>query len=181
MRDVQDGADAGSGPSSASNADDLPTIPLDLRRRLPSPVALDRATAAFEDPSWLGEWVPKPSTAGVGRVRTELAYAAPTGQTVAKDALVDVGPAVRDPDSLRVGIAWRSATFAPLFPVFAGELIVESEALALHGRYAPPFGRVGLVIDRALLHVVARGTADAFLTRIAARLVDGRDRRSDAE
>jgi len=35
------------------------------------------------------------------------------------------------------------------------------------GRYAPPFGRFGLLIDQALLHLVATRTAHAFLGRVA--------------
>jgi hypothetical protein len=40
----------------------------------------------------------------------------------------------------------------------------------LDGLYSPPFGRLGLLIDRHILHVVAQRTAQAFLARLAAHM-----------
>lgn len=37
------------------------------------------------------------------------------------------------------------------------------------GRYVPPFGQIGLVIDAALLHVVARRTVQAFFSHESPR------------
>ena len=68
---------------------------------------------------------------------------------------------------MHVPIAWRSATMAPLFPVFAGALEVLPDELVLDGWYAPPGGSAGLVVDRAFLNLAARGTARWFLDRIA--------------
>jgi hypothetical protein len=59
---------------------------------------------------------------------------------------------------------------APLFPVFAGHLRLTESSLVLEGRYAPPFGRLGLLIDERILHFVARRTAQAFLARLAAHI-----------
>jgi hypothetical protein len=163
---------SGGTDATARSADELPTIPLDVRQALDEPVDLERARGAFEELDWLGDPDVEPEGhPGVRRVRTDLGYDVPSGSlAVRKAALIDVGPAVADRSRVRLEIAWRSATLAPLFPVFAGELVVSRDALELHGRYAPPFGRLGLVIDRALLHLVARGTGRAFLARAAARL-----------
>ncbi len=85
-----------------------------------------------------------------------------------KAAYVDLGPlrgGGRGP--LSIGISWRAAGLAPLFPVFAGTLSWENGELQIVGAYAPPGGEIGLVADRLVLNVAARGTARWLLTRIA--------------
>ena len=88
---------------------------------------------------------------------------------IRKSALIDVGIPRVLPDLVLVDVGWQSASMAPLFPVFAGQLRITARSLVLDGRYAPPFGRLGLVIDAGILHFVARRTAQAFLARFAAR------------
>ena len=83
-----------------------------------------------------------------------------------KAAYVDLGFSQRVGDGLRVEISWRSATLAPLFPVFSGWLTVRPGELRLDGYYAPPGGAFGLVADRALLHLAARGTARWLLGQL---------------
>ncbi|HET7028494.1 MAG TPA: hypothetical protein VFI28_12445 [Candidatus Limnocylindrales bacterium] len=158
--------------SSAESDDELTTLPLDVRRTVSRTIDPRATRAAFDDLDWLGTPASEPGLpAGRRRVRTDLDYVVPSGtMTVSRGALVDIGAVTIDGRTVRVEVAWRSASLAPLFPVFAGELVVSDDALALHGRYAPPFGRFGVVIDRALLHLVARGTGRAFLDRIADRL-----------
>ncbi|HEX7473498.1 MAG TPA: hypothetical protein VF323_10480, partial [Candidatus Limnocylindrales bacterium] len=86
---------------------------------------------------------------------------------VRKAAFIDLGPARLVGDVLLLEIAWRSATFAPLFPVFAGQLTISATDIVLDGRYAPPLGTLGLLLDQALLHLVARRTAEALVARLA--------------
>ena len=86
-----------------------------------------------------------------------------------KAAYVDLGPlrgGGRGP--LSISISWRAAGLAPLFPVFAGTLTWTDGELQLVGVYAPPGGEIGLVADRLVLNVAARGTARWLLGRIAA-------------
>ena len=83
-----------------------------------------------------------------------------------KAAYVDLGPGQRVGDGLRMEISWRSATLAPLFPVFSGWLTVRPGELRLDGYYAPPGGAIGLLADRALLHLVARRTASSLLHQL---------------
>ena len=66
-------------------------------------------------------------------------------------------------------IGWRAATAAPLFPVFSGDLRVEPESMSISGLYAPPGGVIGLVADRALLHLAATGTARWLLQELHRR------------
>lgn len=87
-----------------------------------------------------------------------------------KSAIVGFGPPVRDPAGWVVPIEWRAATLAPLFPVFAGRLMIRSDRIELEGRYAPPGGKLGQMVDRALLGAAARGTARWFLGKLASQL-----------
>lgn len=115
-------------------------------------------------PTWLGETVdaaePPP---GARRYLTDLVLPLPPDGRVLslrKAALVDIGPTTPLPDGgCEIQIAWRSATLAPLFPVFAGVLVVGRAGLSLEGHYAPPGGALGRAADRMLLHTAANGTA----------------------
>ena len=86
--------------------------------------------------------------------------------TFRKAAYVDVGTPRRTDGGWEVEISWRAATGAPLFPVFSGRLLVNSQRLRIEGLYAPPGGAVGRVADRVLLHVAANATARWLLAEI---------------
>jgi hypothetical protein len=112
-----------------------------LHLALAAHVALERVLLAFEDeaPNWLGQ---PAGTVSLGDVRSRHG-----GWTIP--------------------IEWRAASLAPLFPVFSGQLIIDAERIVIDGHYAPPFGVVGYVLDRALLSIAARGTARWFLGKVA--------------
>jgi hypothetical protein len=86
--------------------------------------------------------------------------------TFRKAAYVDIGPVRAVQGGYVADISWRAATAAPLFPVFSGELHVGPDALTVSGLYAPPGGAVGVLADRALLHVAANGTARWLLREL---------------
>lgn len=158
------------GPSAGLAGEAAGTVRLRVSRA--AAVDLERALQALDDISWLGPMSEITDRAGFRRVATDLDFPILDGSgrgPVRKAAFVDLGPARRVGDIVRLEIAWRSSSFAPLFPVFAGRLEIGSRELVLHGRYAPPFGRVGLLIDQALLQLVARRTAQALLARMAGR------------
>jgi hypothetical protein len=145
------------------------TVPLRVRR--PGSIDLERTILALTDLTWLGRLTDgPPDHPPLRRVATDLELpildASSTGP-VRKAAFIDLGPARRVGDLLLVDIAWRSATLAPLFPVFAGQLCLSANDMVLDGRYAPPLGPLGLLLDRALLHLVARRTASALIARLA--------------
>ena len=71
---------------------------------------------------------------------------------------------------IEVAISWQAAGLAPLFPVFSGTLRWADDELSLDGYYAPPGGGIGIVADRLLLNVAARGTARLLLEKIAAAM-----------
>ena len=135
---------------------------------------VDAGTAAMEDLAWLGEPLGSgPDPGPWRRVKSVLALPVTDGSApgpLHKGALIDVGPVERSGSSVRVSIGWQSDSVAPLFPVFAGRLTISADLLLLEGDYAPPLGRIGLLIDERILHFVARRTAQAFLARVAARL-----------
>jgi hypothetical protein len=151
------------------------TIP--LRASHSAHLDLVRARAALVDLDWLG---PEQAGAAVGtsslrRVSTYLELPIKDGSATApirKAALIDIGIPTVVGDAVVVEVRWQSATLAPLFPVFAGRLHILEAGLYLDGRYVPPFGRIGLVIDESLLGFIARRSAHAFLARLAAHLAE---------
>ena len=86
--------------------------------------------------------------------------------TFRKAAYLDLGTPVRTDDGWELDISWRAATGAPLFPVFAGKLVVQAGTMRIEGIYAPPGGVIGRVADRVLLHVAANATARWLLAEI---------------
>ena len=134
---------------------------IDLRRALP--ILVDHA------PEWLGTPMPG-SRPGSRRYLTDLSLPirehAPS-LTFKKAAYVDLGAVRSGKDLCDIEIEWRSASLAPLFPVFAGHLTLTPTELRLEGYYAPPAGDFGAVLDRAFLNIAARGTARWFLGRVA--------------
>ena len=145
---------------------------------VPAQVSRRRALALLNRPgrsAWLGEAV-ETGAADRGRDRhlvdLELRVSEQAPRiTFRKAAYVDVDPvSVRRLEPIRMGIAWRAAGLAPLFPVFSGTLAWSDGELRLEGYYAPPGGGIGIIADRLLLNLAARGTARLLLERIAAAM-----------
>jgi hypothetical protein len=144
--------------------------PVRLRASVPGQISPDVAARllGLEVAAWLGQPAADPPS-GMRRFATDLRLGPDDGgllATLHKAAYVDLGVSQHVRDGLRVEISWRSATLAPLFPVFSGWLTVGPGALRLDGYYAPPGGAIGMVADRALLHLAARGTARWLLRQL---------------
>jgi hypothetical protein len=143
-----------------------------------APVGRGRALALLggsERQAWLGEMV-ETAVAGTDRDRylvdleLRISDHAPR-LAFRKAAFVEVGPvSAPETEPIRLEISWRAAGLAPLFPVFSGSLCWSAGELHLDGLYAPPGGGIGMVADRVLLNVAARGTARLLLERIAAAM-----------
>lgn len=91
---------------------------------------------------------------------------------LAKTVLVSLGEGHHQGDGFVVPLLWEATGPTGLFPRMEAELSVhpvdpERAELRLSGRYRPPMGKAGHVIDHALLHRVARATVRAFLRRIS--------------
>ena len=146
------------------------TVPLHVRQT--ATIDMERTADALRDIHWLGKPGDR-STAGPMRVvAIDLELPILDGSSprpIRKSAFLELGTPRVAAGAIAVDIAWRSASFAPLFPVFAGTLLIDRDAVVLDGRYAPPFGQLGLLIDRGLLHLVARRTAAALVARLIQR------------
>jgi hypothetical protein len=127
------------------------------------------AVLGTEDLPWLGERQP---TTGDGLRRYLCTLELPAGAlgplVFHKAALVGLGALVPTEAGWSLAVSWRATSFAPLFPVLAGRVWIESDQLVLAGRYAPPAGWIGLAIDERLLRLAARGTGRWFLGLLAA-------------
>jgi len=139
--------------------------------RLARPLSVDREHArellAAPEIPWLGSRVDYAvGDAGNRRFETNLRLPlrdTASGMVLHKAAYLDLGPAEPAPGGYVWAIGWRSPTLAPLFPVFAGHLALEDGELVLEGYYAPPGGELGIIVDRMLLNVAARRTAQSLL------------------
>jgi hypothetical protein len=144
-----------------------------LELSLASVVDLERVEATFGRPEapWLGERAPD-GPPGIRRFSCdlELRVSPERRGLFRKAAIVGMGEPRRDADSWIVPIEWFAATFAPLFPVFVGELRLFRDRVVLRGSYVPPGATLGQALDRALLGVAARGTGRWFLGKSASVL-----------
>jgi hypothetical protein len=75
-------------------------------------------------------------------------------------------------DDLVIPVSWEATGPTGLFPRFKGELHVSAvdpdrTELSLSGRYRPPLGRAGHVLDEAVLARVAHATIRSLLRRMA--------------
>jgi hypothetical protein len=139
--------------------------------RLVQPVAVDvaRALPLFGDQAtaWLGTPVVT-ARPGCHRYLTDLSLPirehAPS-LVFRKAAYVDLGEMRQTADGCEIEIGWQSSSLAPLFPVFAGHLILTPTEVRLEGFYAPPGGEIGAALDKVFLSIAARGTARWFLER----------------
>jgi hypothetical protein len=144
-----------------------------LHLTVPTRADLSRVVALLGSPEapWLGE----PVVGSTGPTR-EFAcdLELPVGDLgpilFRKSAIIGLGAPVDQGASWLEPIEWRAATFKPLFPVFAGTLTILNDQLVLDGHYAPPGGRLGAVLDAALLKVAARGTGRWLLRTVAVAL-----------
>lgn len=92
-----------------------------------------------------------------------------------RPAEVGFGEALRLPAKTILPMRWRPSSAWPLFPELEADLEVASlgpsrTQLSVNARYTPPLGRLGSVIDRALLHRVAEATVKDFVDRVRAEL-----------
>jgi hypothetical protein len=158
---------------NAGSTDEIQATVL-LRVSRGARIEMSRAIDALTDLDWLGPRVNGPAEhEGLRRISTVLELPIFDGSArgpIRKAALVDIGIPTALAGPLVVQVGWQSDSLSPLFPVFAGQLRITATILMLDGLYAPPFGRLGLLIDRHILHFVARRTAEAFLARLAAHI-----------
>jgi hypothetical protein len=96
---------------------------------------------------------------------------------VAKAVHMDIGAPVRAEGETFVPLTWEATGTPGLFPRMEAELVVsalgpEITHIGFRGSYRPPLGRLGRVLDRALLHRVAELTVKGFVDRLAAAVTE---------
>jgi hypothetical protein len=84
-------------------------------------------------------------------------------------------PSAIPTDRVMLPVSWEAVGGPPLFPALEGTLHVQpaeagSTRLTLNARYDPPLGKLGELIDHALMHRLAQATIKDFVERLAGRL-----------
>jgi hypothetical protein len=140
---------------------------------LETPVEVERVPAVLggQAAPWLGELTSEPGSQ-LRSYLCDLELHAGKSERVLfrKAAIVSFGQPARDGDGWVLDVEWRAATLTPLFPVFAGQLHIEPARIVLDGRYAPPGGSIGYLLDTTLLGAAARQTGHWFLRKLATAL-----------
>ena len=97
------------------------------------------------------------------------------GHPIRRSAWVEIGQAISADRVASLPLWLEVQDHQGLFPSFAGNLDAawlgdRRTHLSLSAWYDPPFGFLGTMADRALMHRVAEAVAHHFLERVAERL-----------
>jgi len=100
------------------------------------------------------------------------------GVSVRKRVIVELGEPETKGEWTNVPISWKATFPEQLFPVLVGrvELVpVEKNVtrLTVSGMYEPPLGRLGALIDDAIMHSVAEATVREVTESIALQFANG--------
>ena len=90
---------------------------------------------------------------------------------IARKVAVELGRPVKMEAKTVVPLRWSPSAGQGLFPTLDADLEVaplgtHRTQLSMNARYQPPFGQLGKMVDRALLHRVAEATIKDFLDRV---------------
>jgi hypothetical protein len=151
-------------------------VPVKITRRIPAPAAEVNAVLTQDPAGFIGELNPAPRDSLDGRllVPLEVRFA---GVRFDRTAAVGFGPAIEEDDGSRwLPLWWEAADQPWLFPTFVGGLEVrpsDGEAvLRLEGRYNPPLGAAGGLVNRAVLNRAATASLETLLDRLSIALAD---------
>jgi hypothetical protein len=97
------------------------------------------------------------------------------GVPVHKRVIVQIGEAETQGDSTNMPISWRATYPEHLFPILLGRLELvpvdtKVTRLTVSGMYEAPLGRLGALIDGAIMHGVAEATLREVTESIAKHL-----------
>jgi hypothetical protein len=100
------------------------------------------------------------------------------GVSILKRVIVELGEPETKGEWTNVPISWKATFPEQLFPVLVGRLeLVPVEKsltrLTVSGMYEPPLGRLGALIDDAIMHSVAEATVRELTESIATHLQPG--------
>jgi hypothetical protein len=123
---------------------------------------------------WLSSLATQACAEGEGQL-VDIGIASERARILNKLVRVELGEPYERDRLLTVPMSWRATGLPTLFPSLDADLEIArlSERrthLSLMGRYQPPLGRIGRLLDQNLLHYVAEGSVRMFLRRVAAAL-----------
>lgn len=102
---------------------------------------------------------------------------------IKRAVVIELGQPTRAASKTVFPLRWAATGSVGPFPALDADLEVAPlgpgrTQLAMSARYAPPFGTLGRVIDRAVLSRVAEATLKDFLDRVAHTIVGSRSESS---
>jgi hypothetical protein len=97
------------------------------------------------------------------------------GISVRKRVVVELGQPTSEGDWTSFPLTWKATFPEQLFPVLVGKIELAPSGksqtrLTVSGMYEPPLGRIGALLDDALMHNVADGTVKELTESIARQL-----------
>lgn len=97
------------------------------------------------------------------------------GGLISREVEVTLGQVRERGEARVVPLTWKATGLTGMLPVLNGDLELaplgpQRCRLTLSASYQPPFGDLGLALDRALLHRVAQSTVRSFLARVASSM-----------
>jgi hypothetical protein len=103
-------------------------------------------------------WFPRLGSNGDSKVGFRFA-----GVTVRKRVRLELGAPLKQGDWTEVPFTWRATFPERLFPVMVGKVELlpvdrNTTRLAVSGMYEPPLGKLGAMIDDAVMHGIAEAT-----------------------
>ena len=148
-------------------------VPVLITRRVPCPPAEVNAYLSH-DPASLFQTGDEPASLPDGRYPVPLQVSL-AGAHFDRIAAVGIASVVEEEDGTRVLPLWWEAAEQPwLFPTFDGGLEIRPDddgtQLRLEGRYRPPLGAAGALVNRAVLNRAATASLETLLERLSARL-----------
>lgn len=115
-------------------------------------------------------WFPRLEGNGKSDVGLRIA-----GVTIRKRVTVELGEPENRGEWTNVPVTWKATFPERLFPVLTGRLEIvpvekQKTRLTVSGMYEPPLGRLGALIDDAVMHSVAEATVRELTESIAKQL-----------
>jgi len=96
---------------------------------------------------------------------------------IARTVRIEFGAPVHAERKVVFPFRWSASGPGGLFPALDADLEVaplgDSTQLSISARYVPPLGKLGRLIDRAVLSRVAEATVKDFLDRVAFAIEEG--------
>ena len=121
-------------------------------------------------------WLPRLARGVNGNFSLVALGVAFRGTRFHKTALMEFAPSIdQGPLRTMLPFRWKATAVPALFPAFDGDLQISqwregTTQLGLSANYQPPLGPIGLMLEKAALHMVAEALVKDFVDRTAAAI-----------